>query len=221
MARTGVTGSGSKMDDVVEENRNHKHAKMVIQEINLSLMYYFPYYLHFSLLMETAEIHGTGWLHHQETTEKVDQFVELSIVFFLLFICPISILVSFALCFRQVSHSLSLLYARQTRSPSLRGGLLGFCQVALTLLPTWRLGLLQGSPFNVGADIWPGQFPAEIEGVAILGVAMMIKAFCLNRSPSPTMNVTREVCYVFRILNCFWGLRTKCKLMFCWNQSSV
>lgn len=47
------------MDDVVEENRNHKHAKMVIQEINLSLIYYFPYYLHFSLLMETAEIRGT------------------------------------------------------------------------------------------------------------------------------------------------------------------
>lgn len=66
-----------------------------------------------------------------------------------------------------------------------------------------------------------GRFPAEIEGVAILGVAMTIKAFRLNRSPSPTMNVTREVCYVFRILNCFWGLRTKCKLMFCWNQSSV
>lgn len=60
MARTGVRGSGSKMDDVVEENRNHKHAEMVIQEINLSLMYYFPYCLHFSLLMETAEIRGTG-----------------------------------------------------------------------------------------------------------------------------------------------------------------
>lgn len=48
------------MDDVVEENRNRKHAKMVIREINLNLMYYFPYYLHFSLLMETAEIHGTS-----------------------------------------------------------------------------------------------------------------------------------------------------------------
>lgn len=119
------------MDDVVEENRNHKHAK-----INLSLMYYFLYYLHFSLLMETAEIRGTGNGYITRKPLKVDQFVELSIVFFLLFICPISTLVSFALCFRQVSHSLSLLYARQTRSPSLRGGLLGFCQVALTPLPT-------------------------------------------------------------------------------------